>query len=66
MLSAASNDSTARRIDGIELMFFVCAGLLYSQVVNTPQAGECDFLQTDSVSFQRPAQPSNIWQVSHM
>ncbi len=40
-------------------MFFVCAGLLYSQVVNTPQAGECDFLQNDSVSFQRPAQPSN-------
>ncbi len=50
---------SARLIDGGKLTFLVCAGLLYSQVVNTPQTGQCGFLQTDSVSFQRPAQPSN-------
>ena len=50
---------SGRLIDGSKLTFIVCAGLLYSQVVSTPQNGQCGFLQTDSVSFQRPAQPSN-------
>jgi len=57
MPSAVSNDSTACRVDGFVLISFACAGLLYSQVVNPPQAFEC--LQTDSASFRRPAQPSN-------
>ena len=50
---------SGRLIDGSKLTFIVCAGLLYSQVVSTPQNGQCGFLQTDSVNFQRPAQPSN-------
>jgi hypothetical protein len=59
MLSAVTNDSTACRVDGTALMLLACVGLLYPQVVNSPQAGDCDRSQTDSATFQRPAQLSN-------
>jgi len=59
MLSAVTNDTTACRVDGTALMLLACVGLLYPQVVNSPQAGDCDRSQTDSATFQRPAQLSN-------